>query len=287
MKPVLLVYGNCQSLTYAVIAMGLTPITDHYEVRYLPSHPALGNTEPEPGLIGRCEVVWEQIGVHQQLPFRSDLPPNARSIRFPELSFALLWPLNCNDPRNVPEPGAQWGRYPYGDRLALQIMDEGLFGPAGYKAWVERGAAVIPDLHRLYDVEMARVRRRVGSVDLEPMNYILEHWKTKRLFSTLNHPSNAILWSVGMQLIEASLPSLSLADAELATFHTKFMNPVPGAGDIDMDWYQVVVHPFVAETFGLEWCTDDALHRCQVPGQDRPLTRAEFMSEYYMVPKTA
>jgi len=287
MKPVLLAYGNCQSVALTAIANDLPSITDQYEVRYLPSHPALGSIEPEPGLIGRCEIVWEQIGVHQQLPFRADLPANARCVRFPELSFALLWPLNCNDPRNVPEPGVHWGHYPYGDRLALQLMDEGLFGTAGYQAWVERGASVTPDLHRLFEVEMARVRRRAASVDLEPMTYILENWQTKRLFATLNHPSNAILWSLCMQLIEASLPSLSFPDTEIAAAQKRFMNPIPGAGAIDMDWFQVVVHPFVAETFGLQWCTEDALYRCEVPGQDRQLTRAEFMSDYYMVRKVA
>jgi hypothetical protein len=88
-------------------------------------------------------------------------------------------------------------------------------------------------------------------------------------------------------LIEASLPALSCKEGEIAAAEQRFMNPVRGAGAIDMDWFQVVVHPFVAETFGLQWCTEDALYRCEVPGRDRALTRAEFMSDYYMAPKAA
>lgn len=285
MKPVLLAYGNCQAFAMTVIASDLPTVTDRYEIRYLPCHHTLGDVEVEPGLVERCEAVWEQVGVNQRLPFREDLAPSTRRLRFPELSFPLLWPLNCLDPRNVPDPPTHWGQFPYGDRLALQLMSQGLYGAAGLAAWVERGPTTIPDLNRLLELELARARRRATDVDIEPMDYILDHWRTARLFATINHPSNAILWSLCMQLIEGSLAALAVPERETSAARERFMNPSPGA--VDMDWFQMVVHPVVAETFGLQWCGEEALHRCEVPGVERKLTRSEYMADHYMVTQPA
>ncbi len=287
MKPILLAFGNCQSLAMSAIARDLPTIADCYEILYLPSHPSLGNIEAEPDVPARCAVVWEQVGASQRLPFREQLPPEAKTIRFPELSLPLLWPMNCIDPRNQPDPPRHWGRFPYGDRLAIQLVEEGLVGEAGYDAWVERAGAVLPDLQRLFDVEMARAKRRSAEVDVEPMDLILDQWKTTRLFASFNHPSNEILWSMFLQLREASLPHLTIPEDEIAAAKQRFLNPVAGSGAVDMDWYQVVVHPLVAEKFDLAWCTEDTLHRCEVPGVDGRLTRRRFMAEYYMAPPPA
>lgn len=280
MKPVLLAFGNCQAFAMMKIAETLPTLADRYEICYLPSHPDLGDVVGGPGLAARCEVVWEQVGVNQRLPFRDALAPGTKRVRFPELSFPLLWPMDCTDPRNQPDPPRHWGRFPYGDRLALQLIGEGLSGNAGYEAWVERGAQTLPDLQRLLDMEMARSRRRAAEIDIEPMTFILDHWRTERLFATLNHPSNTVLWPLCMQLIEASLPALPLAQAEIGLARERFLNPE--AGGVDMDWFQVVIHPLVAETFGLAWCNEETLHRCEVPGVDHPLTRRAFMADYYM-----
>lgn len=284
MKPVILAFGNCQPLALYSILMDIPAILDRYDLHYLPSDAVLGSTAFDPALVPRCAVVWEQVGVSQRLPFRDALPDGVRRIRFPELSFPLLWPMNCIDPRNVPDPPRTWGDYPYGDRMALALMEEGLHGPAGHAAWMERGEAFLPPMQRLLDMEMARARRRSAEVDVEPMELILQLWRTQRLFSTLNHPSNHVLWLLFDLLLEQSFPGWTPPADEIGAARTRFLNPVLGSGKVDMDWFQVPVHPMVAEAFGLSWCTDETLYRCDLVAPGAWITREAYMADYYMRP---
>jgi hypothetical protein len=241
----------------------------------------MGDTTVDPEILRRCAVVWEQVGMNQRLPGWESLPASARHVRFAELSFPILWPFNCVDPRNRYDPPKfPWGAWPYGDRIALQVAKEGLRGPAAVAAYVERGSRVIPNPERMLDMETARSRKRDANVDLSMTNYVLQHFRQKRLFATYNHASNALIWEMFEQLMgNTVLPDLAVGAEEFARCRAAFMAP-----DLvfpNFDNFQMPIHPGVVSGYDLEWVNETTVYRYFDEGR---FNFADFMTKYIEYP---
>jgi hypothetical protein len=129
----ILIYGNCQAGVYADILNKV--LRTSHTVRYVMSfdHPTEQQPYPSSEDLAACRVVLEQIdsGHPMREAVGQDLARVARIVKFPPLDFNLLWPFNFNDPRNVSEPpDYPFGRFPYGDRIVVELLREGLSGSA-------------------------------------------------------------------------------------------------------------------------------------------------------------
>jgi hypothetical protein len=261
MKPALIIFGNCQAQGLLGAIAGLPSCMERFEVSYIPSHASLGDTNFNPEMLQRCEVLWEQVGMEQRLPGWEAVPAGVRHIRFAELSFPVLWPFNCIDPRNRHDPpNFPWGAWPYGDRVALQIAKEGLKGVDAVTAYVERGAKLMPDLARMLDMEVVRSRKRDANVDLSMTSYIQDNFRTKRLFATYNHARNALVWELFQRLMEATvLTDMKIPASELDACERSFVDP--NLKWPNFDTIQMPVHPTLAEQYQLSWINDSTRYR--------------------------
>ena len=277
MKPVLIIFGNCQAQGLHGAVAGLPTFVQEYDVKYVPNQASLGDTTLPAETLARCQILWEQVGINQRLPGWENVPANAKHVRFAELSFPILWPFNCVDPRNRYDPPEfPWGAWPYGDRLALQIAGEGLRGEQAVSAYIERGAALIPNTSRMLDIEIARSRKRDANVDLSMTAYILDNFRDRRLFATYNHAANSLVWELFLRIMgETVLSSINIPTEEFASCRSAFMDP--GLKWPNFETIQMPVHPKLAEEYQLSWVNADTHYRHFDSGS---YTFSEFITRY-------
>ena len=128
MKPTLLVYGNCQADAASVILSADPVVNEAYEILCLRSFddPVAGRGSLQPQEVARCAVLFEQYDP-KPFPHRDLLPKSAVHVRFPAVDFNLLWPFNAVNPYNdVGSPDYPWGRFPYGDRIIIDVPGQKL-----------------------------------------------------------------------------------------------------------------------------------------------------------------
>ena len=82
-----------------------------------------------------------------------------------------MWPFAVtSDPRNVPEPDYVWGLYPYGNRVALEVVASGL-----------RGAQLSQALADLKDFPVDQICSAKAAAFVMPVGRIAEQFRLARL----------------------------------------------------------------------------------------------------------
>jgi len=124
-------------------------------------------------------------------------------IRFPELSFGALWPLNAENPYNIPEPPKYpHGRFPYGDSFIAASVQRGTkpeeiiqfcFSQIWPESW--------PDLENLFRGEAKRLLDLDERNDVKIGAYIIRGVTSRRLFTNINTQSDSLLAALGVRLI--------------------------------------------------------------------------------------
>ena len=259
MLKTLIVYGNCQAEAVATILREDPVAEERFRVLYLRSfdHPSDGRDELRPEDVADCGVLWEQRDP-RPFPYRDLLPAGCLTVKFPAIDFNLLWPYNCPNPYDEPEPPAfPFGHFPYGDRIVIESIDKQTQAEkiVGYylSGWAQYGM----DLDRLFQIESSRLVARDAHCDVKISDFVLGRFRDERLFWTANHPTSALLRELIHRLVHASAshePLLDLLDLEATIAHRYF--PEGPLGIVS-----VPIHPNVAEHFGLEWYDAGEAHR--------------------------
>jgi len=101
----MIVYGDCQAEAVAAV-LGRDPVVaSRLRVIYSRSydHPVEGRGNLTETDVSSCAVLCEQ---HDPACFRQRelLPEDCFTLKFPALDLNLLWPFNCVNPYNAPEP---------------------------------------------------------------------------------------------------------------------------------------------------------------------------------------
>jgi tetratricopeptide (TPR) repeat protein len=240
-----LVYGNCQAGWMARTLAAEPVIKEQFEIVYLasfgvipPDHPAL-----QPGFMGGCSViVWQTAAGFKPPEFLQNATADCRQIRFPTLWLKLLWPLNAGDPRNQAEPGFPYGRYPYGDRLVMKLMEEGVSAVDLPRRYIDTDINKIVNLERFTEMSLAELRMNDAQTDVAITPFIERTFRHQRLFATINHPTFPILARV-FYAIKAALLGQATPES-------------PPASENDPDIFgeiEIPLHPQVIRHFGLEW----------------------------------
>jgi hypothetical protein len=276
-KASLIMYGNCQAGVFADSFKSFASVAIHqWDMYYVMNfiHPSQPQQRIADEDLARCTLVIEQLDTANPLPawLRERLPHHVKIIRFAPLDFNLYWPFNITDPRNVSEPpDYPFGRFPYGDRIVVELLREGLTGRALWRAYQERSSARLPDPARLLDLEAQRLIARDAAADIRVADLVLSNYREVPLFWTINHPTGWLLGRVLGRLLRAAREPLGLRE-----------DPEPRAIKLFSSWepfghQHQPVHPELARRSELTWWTPERKYR-YFDGSD--LTFEEFMLRY-------
>lgn len=239
-KPTLIVSGNCQARVIWQSLVESPQVLDRYRPVYVRNFRKGDQGEARIEDLERCAVLLEQIA-HKapEMPNKQALPADCKVIRYPILWLGSLWPLHIDDPRNRPSEQYPAGPFPYGDRLMLDLLDQGLGPDEAVRRWLDADVPALVDLDRLHEILEAKAAALDRRAEIPFGDYVRQGFRSRRLFVTRNHFSEPMLKHVR-----------DVVFSELG------LEPPPGAltgamrgmGDIETP-----VHPSVAAHFGLEW----------------------------------
>lgn len=197
----------------------------------------------------KCRLLWEQHDP-KRFPQPDLLAPSCLTVRFPSVDLNLLWPFNCVNPYNAPEPPLfPFGRYPYGDRVIVNAINRGMAEAEILDYYLTGWDEYRIDLDRLLQLEAARMQAREAHCDVRVSDFIFENFRARRLFWTVNHPASKMLAELMDRLLQASdLAQPALQDADVASTLASHFGAAGPLGVVG-----VPVHPKIAEHFGLQW----------------------------------
>lgn len=204
-----------------------------------------------------CGLLCEQYDP-QGFPQREVLPKECFTLKFPSVDFSLLWPFNCINAYNKPEPPAfPFGRFPYGDRAITNAIDRGMSADDILDYYMNSWEDYRVDLDRLLQLETARIQARDAKCDVKIGDFVLTRFRKERLFWTVNHPAPVLLSELIERLLHAADPvDPALQDADIeSTVAAHFPNGGP------LGVVNVPIHPKVAEYLQLEWYDPNEIYR--------------------------
>ena len=244
MKPTLIVYGSCQAQEIAALARTIPAITLQYEVVYLVSFSIDGKTQPRlhDKEVKACRLLWEQFDNYNPFPHHDTLPTSAQQVKFPGMDMNCLWPFNTRDPLNAPEPNLPFGRFPYGDRVVIDLMDQGLSRQDVIASYNEAAGRIEPQLQRLLEIDTARHAQREAKCSVSISDHLIGNLAKARPLWTNNHPTLDTL-RVMFERLCAATWGQQIKPWEIAA--SAYTDP--------FSYLQMPVNRVVAETMSLAW----------------------------------
>ena len=246
-----IVHGNCQAEAITVVLDKDPIVSSILKIVYSRSyiHPVEGKWKQRQRDVARCAVLYEQHDP-EGFPKRAALPENCITVQFPSLDLNVLWPFTCANPYNRPEPpDFPFGRFPYGDRVIIAAIDQGMKAADIADYYLNGWDRFKVDLDRLLAIDTARLNARDQHCQVRMAPYIVENFSKKRLFWTVDHPTTTVLEELVEELLKASgRVDPHLADADIASTLALYFGARGPLGHTD-----VPIHPHIAEHFGLAW----------------------------------
>lgn len=269
----IVVYGNCQAEHILAILRWLPEATEKFRITYFSSFlrpPGSEVSEATPQDFAECALL---IG-HPNNKIRpydpTWIPSDCLTVTFSPTDFLLLWPfVTRNNIYNRPDRENPYGSFPYGDRIVLDILADGVPEEEALAEYRARSAASVPDLARMLELERFRLLRRDQQCDVKMGEFITEHFFDRPLFWTFNHPSGLIFRELAYRVLKASarvIPELARVT------ETTFDHQIPPEWTLGSR--QLPIHPIVAERLGLRWYRRDMRYRWD----DKLLTHDEYFA---------
>ncbi len=262
-KPVVLGAGSC---IVSILVEGLAALSGslgRFEYVMSQDEPA-GRKPVADDVLARCVLVIEEASPWRKYHAlcddeRSKLPGTCEIVRVPTMHFNSLWPLMAADPRNIPEPLAPWGRFPFGrgDRLALSVIQTVPDPAKRLATYLATDIHSIVNVQRNHELELGDMFVRERGCDIQIAAYVAANFREKLLFFTHNHPSPELISFALIQLlaqpaVKALLDSPAVQCIEGAAAWIAHRNPFSGE--------ESPIHPAVAKHFNLAWYSDAAIY---------------------------
>jgi hypothetical protein len=271
------VFGNCQVPFVAQLLAAVDDWNDDYRFVIGLNHPRPGEPRaaavPAQLLQSAVLVLWqheERDNNPAALALRGALPAGTPVFRFPSYLMTCLWPFECPEPRDSPEPAFPYKRYPLGDLIGLEVARMGLRGPLGVAAYMDLSQQRMPDLRVRRERDFERMRRHDGHCDIPLTDFVEAHWREEHLFWIHGHVSRRAMCEVAVQLADALRPRLG-GSAARARACIEAAADFEGLGDV-----QLPIHPLVADAYGLAWAGPDRRWRWY----DQQWTFFEYIERY-------
>lgn len=220
-------------------------VTERFEITYLANFGERPADHPihNPDFLATCDIViWQTAFGCTPPDFLSALPAACRQIRFPTLTLKFLWPLHMSDPRNAPEPGFPYGRYAYGDRLLMRLMQQGVAVEDLARRYIETDINKMVNLDRLGEMSFEELQNNDRQSDIAIAAYTEATFRRRRLFHTINHPAFDSLYHL-YQALESALLGEPVREGIILPFNAK---------DALSD-AQIPIHPQIVSHFKLSW----------------------------------
>jgi len=243
----LVVYGDAQASVIADVLNALPAVTGRATVAYVDAGAVKRDAVP------RCDILLEQTPGEPGTP---DGTPAAASVhvRFPELKLGTLWPFNCVNPFNRPDPpGFPHGRFPHGDSFLLSCLAQGVPRADALRLYAGPWNPSWPDLDALFTGETERLTALDAQNDVPIGATILEQFRTRRLFLAPHSPSDVLLSQLITQLLARAFPGEpAIAQADVPGVFSRL-----GSRDC-FGGFALPIHPGVARYARLTWYDPNA-----------------------------
>ncbi len=264
-----LLYGNCQSIGIFQQLRANPAVTAHFDIQNVLSFgdPPPGNPLADAAYLRSLDgVIWQTAAGFPAPGFIEHLRPDCRQFRYPALSLKFLWPLHCSDPRNHPEEGMPYGRYPYGDSLVLRLLNQGIPAAEIRQQYLDTDLRKLFPLDRLLERSFAELRHNDLQSDFAVAPLLEASFRQRQLFATINHPNRHlfdVLYRHILAFLLGTAPDLT-PSADLKIRYDIF-------GD-----EEIPLHPQVISHFALSWCRPDQRWRYR----SAYLTHDEYIEAY-------
>ncbi|MBF0178329.1 MAG: hypothetical protein HQL63_16020 [Magnetococcales bacterium] len=261
MKPTIIFHGNCQSLTFYVMALrdpelrenytlALMRISDDPEPRrqfeILSSTPATADE-----LLSNCVLFLQQKGLWEMnCGYAERLPPHCRKISFPKLNLELLWPFYMLRP--YPRPfGIEENRRGHGDRLFHNLLRQKLPPLETLARFMRMDIRQTLDLDRAYELYFDKLRSLDREVDVPVADFIEAFFRRRPLFVDPAHPFPALCYYVAARLFRCA----GILEADLTQNWEGHLNFSP----------TFPIHPQIIEHYQLTWVDHDTRYGFHAP----------------------
>lgn len=262
----IVVIGNCQA---DLLRRGLSRVpalSRHFEIRYhfvLLSDSLHEYAERD---LGEARFILAQdLRDWRTFPLRGAIGDKAEIIEFPGLRFASLWPFDgWNGPGDRAAHEREWPNltFAYLDGLLGRLRREIPDREQRFAAYRRLAVPGILDPRRLHDFEARRLAAMDAKFDVQIGAFVLEHFRSKRLFHTTVSPSWRLL---GM-----------LQDYLLQRLGIRTGARLPRRLDRTLRDPQVPVHPQIAAALGVRW----AHERTRYAYAGRRITWEQYVRSY-------
>lgn len=278
MKPVIAVYGNCQAGVFCHGLRRVPMVNDQYEVVYIQSFGAGDQERPDitPEQAERCQIYWRQVDEHARFN-PDDLLTHARKITFPAVDLGLYWPFQTQDAMFGPEPDFPFGRYPYGDRIVMELSQRQPAPEDTISAYEALSMERLGNVDRSLELELHRLLRREANADVKIAAFIFSSFRIDRLYWAYNHPTSILLGKLFTRLAVASWP-----EAGEPTTETGRIVPEVFRGWEPFDHQHVPIPKVVAEKLGLIWWNPSLKYKYQ----EQYVSEAQYIQAYHDIRRT-
>lgn len=268
----IVLFGNCQAHAIGEVLKAVTSLSRQFEVYTVVDFPdpTTGNFMSVPSsIMDRCSIFLCQTAAERVLPdFLKPLETRARVLRFPVLYCQPLWPTHAQDSRNVWEERCPFGRYPYGDRVLLDLIGQKLPTEEIVERYLEMPVAENMQVGRLYEMWSALLDEIDAESDIILGNFIRERFSHERIFWTINHPTETVIRKIVNEIFNyLNFPEVWRAELDDAFRHV----------NIGVDQLHTPIHPSIIDYFGLKWAYGPIRYRHY---NDGTFTLQEWIKRY-------
>ncbi len=230
-KPLAILHANCQGEPLAAMLRTSPDFGPAFEPRVYLNYARQPIPQED---LDRCGLFLYQYlgpdwGGLASEALLARLPAGCPSLCIPNMFFRGPWPLWSGAPG-----------FDYRDELLDRLIDSGLPAQEVLRLYLtmplEKKYDLDGRLRETVKIEQARQAR----TPVKYLDHVLEHWRSRPLFHTVNHPGAELLLLAARGI--ADRLGLAPPDGDKA--------PAPGGIYADCD---LPVHPQVAAHYGLKW----------------------------------
>lgn len=195
-------------------------------------------------------------------------PGHVRRISYPYPVFHPLWPFHCWDKRNEdPDrrrtPAGEPAFYPYGDSYILGMLRRGFTRDRIVEDYLALDVASLVSLDDLLQKCIDIQAEKEKNTDVKVVDFIVENFRSRRVFMTMNHVGNATL--------------IYMADQILAALGCRPLGRYAHEALQELVRPEMPIHPAVARHFNLSCVSPETRYRVD---PYRLLTFGEWVADY-------
>lgn len=236
-KVLCIIHANCQGAEIESLLLASRHFSETFRIERYTNYtqeriPAESLAECGLFLYQHIGPQWGELSSASLL---ARLSPLAAWLQIPNMLFTAYWPFWANrGPMNE-----------FNDKLLNRLIDEGLPKEAVIRQYLSQKAIKPDDIASSLERSIAIERTKEESALVKTVDFVLERWKTKPMFHTINHPCEDLLVHAAQGIL-AGIGMPRLAKPELESLHAK--GPFPSYTDFNLP-----IHPYVASFNSLKF----------------------------------